>query len=140
MSRDIGNSPNLHRGFGLVAFRGPSVALAGEGVDPLVHVNLKAELGQNVAMTVYSGTEGFEGATFVRTSFRGAVLKSCDVSGVKMRSVEVGGLDIDSRSCLTVWSGFSVSPATGFPARTRRETCRKRIHTTFPAGRRSRAA
>ena len=47
-------------------------------------------------MTVYSGTEGFEGATFVRSSFRGAVLKSCDLSGVKMRSVDVGGLDIDS--------------------------------------------
>jgi uncharacterized protein YjbI with pentapeptide repeats len=47
-------------------------------------------------MTIYSGTQGFEGATFVRTSFQGATLRSCDVSGVTMRSVEVGGLDIDS--------------------------------------------
>ena len=47
-------------------------------------------------MTIYSGTEEFEGATFVRTSFRGATLRSCDVSGVTMRSVDVGGLDIDS--------------------------------------------
>ena len=47
-------------------------------------------------MTAYSGTDDFEGATFVRTSFKGAVLKSCDVSGVTMRSVDCGGLDIDS--------------------------------------------
>ena len=47
-------------------------------------------------MTIYSGSQGFEGATFVGTSFRGATLRSSDVSGVTMRSVEVGGLDIDS--------------------------------------------
>ncbi len=47
-------------------------------------------------MTAYSGTEEFEGATFVRTSFRNASLRSCDVSGVTMRSVDVDGLDIDS--------------------------------------------
>ncbi len=47
-------------------------------------------------MTIFSGTQEFEGATFVRTSFKGATLKSCDVSGVTMRSVDVGGLDIDS--------------------------------------------
>lgn len=41
-------------------------------------------------------TEGFEGTTFVRKSFRGATLRSCDVSDVTMRSVEVNGLDIDS--------------------------------------------
>ncbi|MDW3216556.1 MAG: DinB family protein [Ilumatobacteraceae bacterium] len=47
-------------------------------------------------MTVYSGTDEFEGATFVRTSFKGATVRSSDVSGVTMRSVEVNGLDIDS--------------------------------------------
>jgi hypothetical protein len=47
-------------------------------------------------MSMFSGTEEFEGATFVRTSFRGATLRSCDVSEVTMRSAEVGGLDIDS--------------------------------------------
>ena len=47
-------------------------------------------------MTIYSGTEEFEGATFVRTSFRGATLRSSDLSGVTMRSADVGGLDIDS--------------------------------------------
>ena len=47
-------------------------------------------------MTIHSGSEGFEGATFVSTSFKGATLRSCDISGVTMRSVDVGGLDIDS--------------------------------------------
>jgi hypothetical protein len=47
-------------------------------------------------MTNASGSQDFEGATFVRTSFRGATLRSCDVSGMTMRSVDVGGLDIDS--------------------------------------------
>jgi DinB superfamily len=47
-------------------------------------------------MTISSGTQEFEGATFVRTSFKGATFRSCDVSGVTMRSVGVGGLDIDS--------------------------------------------
>ena len=52
--------------------------------------------GQNAGMTISSGAQGLEGATFVRESFRGAVPRSCDLSGVTMRSVEVGGLDIDS--------------------------------------------
>ncbi|MFP5488958.1 MAG: DinB family protein [Acidimicrobiia bacterium] len=47
-------------------------------------------------MTIRSGTQDFEGASFVRTSFRGATLRSCDVSGVTMRSADVAGLDIDS--------------------------------------------
>ncbi len=47
-------------------------------------------------MTTYSGTDEFEGATFIRTSFKGASLRFSDVSGVTMRSVDVGGLDIDS--------------------------------------------
>ena len=47
-------------------------------------------------MTTYSGARAFEGATFARTSFKGAALRFCDVSGVRMRSVDVDGLDIDS--------------------------------------------
>lgn len=47
-------------------------------------------------MTTYSGTKEFEGATFVRTSFKGATLRFSDVSGVTMRGVDVDGLDIDS--------------------------------------------
>ncbi|RMH40844.1 MAG: DinB family protein, partial [Alphaproteobacteria bacterium] len=38
----------------------------------------------------------FEGASFYRTNFRGAVFRGCDFSAVTMRSVDVGGLDIDS--------------------------------------------
>ena len=53
-------------------------------------------MDQNAGMTIHSDTQGFEGATVVRTSFRGAIRRSCDVSGVTMRSVDVGGLDIDS--------------------------------------------
>jgi len=47
-------------------------------------------------MTVYSDTNEFEGATFVKASFKGAAVRFSDVSGVTMRSVDVGGLDIDS--------------------------------------------
>jgi hypothetical protein len=47
-------------------------------------------------MTTYSGTKEFEGATFVRTSFKGANMRFSDVSGVTMRGVDVAGLDIDS--------------------------------------------
>ncbi|WP_110180959.1 DinB family protein [Nocardioides solisilvae] len=47
-------------------------------------------------MTRFSGTDEFEGATFVRASFQGATLRYCDVGGVTMRAVDVGGLDIDS--------------------------------------------
>ncbi|HAP78453.1 MAG TPA: DinB family protein [Acidimicrobiaceae bacterium] len=47
-------------------------------------------------MTIFTGSDDFEGATFVRTSFKGATMRSCDVSNVTMRSVDVGGLDIDS--------------------------------------------
>lgn len=47
-------------------------------------------------MTTYTGTDEFEGATFVRASFKGATIRFSDVSGLTMRSVEVGGLDIDS--------------------------------------------
>lgn len=47
-------------------------------------------------MTTYSGTREFEGATFNKTSFKGAIVRFSDVSGVTMRSVDVDGLDIDS--------------------------------------------
>ena len=47
-------------------------------------------------MTTYSRTKEFEGATFVKASFKGATLRFSDVSGVVMRSVVVDGLDIDS--------------------------------------------
>jgi hypothetical protein len=47
-------------------------------------------------MTTYSGTEEFEGASFVKASFKGATLRFSDLSGVTMRSVDVDGLDIDS--------------------------------------------
>jgi hypothetical protein len=47
-------------------------------------------------MTTYSRTQEFEGATFVKASFRGATLRFSDVSGVTMRGVDVDGLDIDS--------------------------------------------
>ena len=57
---------------------------------------MKPADGQNAGMTIYSGTQEFEGATFIRTSFKGATLRSSDLSGVTMRSVDVGGLDIDS--------------------------------------------
>jgi hypothetical protein len=64
-------------------------------------------------MTTFTGTQGFEGATFVGTSFRGAILRSCDLSGVTMRSVEVGGLDIDSHDLFfgsLVVNGVDVVP------------------------------
>ena len=47
-------------------------------------------------MATYSGTKEFEGATFVRTSFKGATIRFSDVSGVTMRGVDLDGLDIDS--------------------------------------------
>ena len=53
-------------------------------------------IGEDRAMTTYSGAKEFEGATFVKTSFKGAALRFCDVSGVTMRGVDVDGLDIDS--------------------------------------------
>ena len=47
-------------------------------------------------MTTISGSNDFEGATFVETSFKDATLRWCDVRGVTMRGVELDGLDIDS--------------------------------------------
>lgn len=47
-------------------------------------------------MTTYSRTREFEGATFVQASLKGAQLWFSDVSGVTMRGVDCGGLDIDS--------------------------------------------
>ncbi|RMH76300.1 MAG: DinB family protein, partial [Actinomyces sp.] len=42
-------------------------------------------------MTDSSPTQDFEGASFYRTNFRGAVFRGCDFSAVTMRSVDVGG-------------------------------------------------
>ena len=53
-------------------------------------------MSDNVRMASYSGTNEFEGASFSRASLKGAVFRSSDLSDVKMRSVDVGGLDIDS--------------------------------------------
>ncbi|MEP1125099.1 MAG: DinB family protein [Ilumatobacter sp.] len=64
-------------------------------------------------MTIDPGARQFEYATFVRTSFRGAVMRSCDLSGVTMRSVDVGGLDIDSHDLFfgsLVVNGVDVVP------------------------------
>lgn len=64
-------------------------------------------------MTTYSGTDEFEGATFLRTSFKGATLRYSDVSGVTMRSVDVDGLDIDSHDLFfgsLVVNGVDVVP------------------------------
>ena len=64
-------------------------------------------------MTIHSGTQEFEGATFVRTSFRGATLRSCDVSGMTMRSVDVDRLDIDSHDLFfgsVIVNGVDVVP------------------------------
>jgi hypothetical protein len=51
-------------------------------------------------MTTYSGTREFEGATFVKASFKGATLRFSDVSGMVMRGVDVDRLDIDSHDLL----------------------------------------
>jgi hypothetical protein len=47
-------------------------------------------------MTTYSDTKEFEGASFVQASFKGATVRFSDVTGMKMRSVDCDGLDIDS--------------------------------------------
>ncbi len=64
-------------------------------------------------MTTFSGAQGFDGATFVKTNFRGATMRWCDLSDVTMRGVDVGGLDIDSHDLffgsLTV-NGVDVVP------------------------------
>src|SRR5688500_3429473 len=64
-------------------------------------------------MTTYSGTDEFEGATFVKASFKGARLRFSDVRGVTMRSVDVDGLDIDSHDLFfgsLVVNGVDVVP------------------------------
>ena len=64
-------------------------------------------------MTTYSGTDVFEGATFVTASFKGATLRFSDVSGMTMRAVDVDGLDIDSHDLFLgslVVNGVDVVP------------------------------
>lgn len=74
---------------------------------------LPAAAAHNVAMTTYSGTDEFEGATFIRASFKNATIRFSDVSGVRMRSVDVDGLDIDSHDLFfgsLVVNGVDVVP------------------------------
>ena len=64
-------------------------------------------------MTSYSGTDEFEGATFVMSSFKGATLRFSDVRGVTRRAVDVDGLDIDSHDLFMgslVVNGVDVVP------------------------------
>lgn len=51
-------------------------------------------------MTTDPVSQDFEGATFVRTSFKAATMRACDLSGVTMRSADVHGLDIDGPDLL----------------------------------------
>ena len=62
----------------------------------LPSVRTVTDSGNDGTMTTYSGTKEFEGATFVRTSFKGASLRFSDFSGVTMSGGDVAGLDIDS--------------------------------------------
>ncbi|WP_432478776.1 DinB family protein [Nocardioides sp. GXQ0305] len=64
-------------------------------------------------MTTFSATREFEGATFVRSSLKGATVRFSDVSGVTMRGVDVDGLDIDSHDLFQgslVVNGVDVVP------------------------------
>jgi hypothetical protein len=53
-------------------------------------------VGKTAPMTNASGSQRFDGATIIRTSYRGATFRWCDLTGVTMRGVDVDGLDIDS--------------------------------------------
>ncbi len=64
-------------------------------------------------MSSYFDTKEFEGATFVKASFRGATLRFSDVSDVTMRGVDVNGLDLDSHDLFfgrLVVNGVDVVP------------------------------
>jgi hypothetical protein len=64
-------------------------------------------------VTTFSGSSELEGATFIKTSFRGATIRWSDVSGVTMRGVDVDGLDIDSHDLFfgsLVVNGVDVVP------------------------------
>lgn len=47
-------------------------------------------------MATFEGTDEFEGATFSRVSLKGARITMSDVSGVRMRGVDLDGMDVDS--------------------------------------------
>ena len=47
-------------------------------------------------MSTFENSREFAGATFFRTSLRGATLRQCDISGVTVRGTELNGLDLDS--------------------------------------------
>jgi hypothetical protein len=64
-------------------------------------------------MTTYSGTNEFEGATFVQASFQGASIRFSDLRGVTVRETDVNGLDIDSHDLFfgsLVVNGVDVAP------------------------------
>ena len=64
-------------------------------------------------MTTFSNSDEFEGTSFVRTSFRNATFRSCDVSGVTMRAVDTNGLEIDDHDLFfgsLVVNGVDVVP------------------------------
>ncbi|MGN0064705.1 MAG: DinB family protein [Nocardioides sp.] len=64
-------------------------------------------------MATFSGTDEFEGATFVGASLRGARFRFSDLSGVTMRGVDLDGLDIDSHDLMfgtLVVNGVDVVP------------------------------
>lgn len=47
-------------------------------------------------MSTIENSREFAGATFLRTSFRGATLRGCDIGEVTVRGTELNGLDLDS--------------------------------------------
>ncbi|GAA1331095.1 DinB family protein [Brachybacterium rhamnosum] len=47
-------------------------------------------------MSTIENSREFTGARFLRTSFRGATLRGCDISDVTVRGTELNGLDLDS--------------------------------------------
>lgn len=47
-------------------------------------------------MSTIENSREFAGARFLRTSFRGATLRQCDISEITVRGSELNGLDLDS--------------------------------------------
>lgn len=47
-------------------------------------------------MSTIENSREFAGARFLRTSFRGATLRGCDISEITVRGSELNGLDLDS--------------------------------------------
>ena len=51
-------------------------------------------------MPIDPDPQDFEGATFIKTSFKQSTMRACDLRGVTMRAVDVDGLDIDGHDLL----------------------------------------